>query len=92
MSPVKPVLPGTRVLPAGLASVTFGGNQPEYLPLPTVRSEGESECVTSRWKLGWKERLRVLFGGNIWLQQLMFGRRLQPVKMLAFEPNAADCF
>ena len=76
MKPILPVIPGFNV-----PVVEFAKGQPEYLTLPAYRDE--DGCVTSRWKLTWGERLRVLLAGSIWIQQLTFNRPLQPVKPLA---------
>lgn len=51
-------------------------NQPPYLPLPAYTNERET---ISLWALTWKERLRVLRTGRLWLRQLNFGRPLQPL-------------
>jgi hypothetical protein len=50
-------------------------NQPPYLPLPAYTNERET---ISLWALTWRERLRVLFTGRLWLRQLNFGGPLQP--------------
>lgn len=60
---------------------TFAKDQPEYIPLPSHRQPGGT--VTTRWRLSWKERLLVVFGGSIWLQVLTFNEPLQPVKLTA---------
>lgn len=60
------------------SNVTFAKDQPEYLPLPAWRDdEGQ---VVSCWELTFLERLKVLFGANIWLSQLTFNQPLQPQK------------
>lgn len=73
MTPMKEVVPGFA-----LPTVTFAKDQPQYLPLPAVVSDG---VVTTRWKLTWRERLTLFLGGTIWLQVSTFGRPLQPVKL-----------
>lgn len=51
-------------------------DQPEYQPLPAHRTDdGE---VISCWSLSWRERLRVLWTGRLWLRQLTFGELMQP--------------
>ena len=55
---------------------TYAENQPQYRPLPTHKDR--IGTVTSCWQLTWKERLRVLFTGELWLQQLTFNQPLQP--------------
>jgi hypothetical protein len=76
MKPITPVVPGFDLL-----IITFAKDQPEYNPLPAHwQPDGR---VTTRWQLTWRERLRVVFGGSIWLQQLTFNQPLQPVKLTA---------
>ena len=57
----------------------YAEDQPEYIPLPVFREN--DGCVTSCWKLTFKERVRVLFGGCVFLSQLTFNEPLQPVKL-----------
>ena len=71
-----PVVPGWN-----LEVTTFAKDQPEYVPLPSHRTPDGT--VTTRWRLTWKERLLVAFGGSLWLQVLTFNRALQPVKLSA---------
>jgi hypothetical protein len=57
----------------------FGKNQEQYDNLPAyIDPEG---CVTSRWRLTWRERLSIFFTGNLWLSVLTFGDPLQPVRL-----------
>lgn len=51
-------------------------NQPPYLPLPALVDERHT---ISCWQFTWKERLRVLLFGQMWLVQLNFGDPLQPI-------------
>lgn len=87
MSPARPVLKkcGPDLLPV----TVFGNGQSEYLPLPGLR--GADGLVTTRWHLTWRERFRLLFYGDIWLQMLTFGRSIQPVKFLVNEPTPSEC-
>jgi hypothetical protein len=64
--------------------VVFAKDQPEYIPLPAWR--GPDGTVVSRWKLSWRERLAVFFGGHLWLTVLTFNHPLQPVKIAASCP------
>lgn len=58
-------------------NVIFAEKQKEYLPLPAHRtSEGE---VISCWQADWRERLVFLFSGRLWLSQLSFNNKLQPL-------------
>jgi len=88
MIPTTPVLPHS---PVKLKEIPIAENQPEYLTLPALVGHDHKGIVTSRWQLTWQERVVILFGGNIWLQQLAFGQPVQPVKLSATEPDAAEC-
>lgn len=66
------------------ANVTFAKDQPEYLPLPAYRDA--DGCVTTCWKLTWKERLYVLLAGKVWWQTLTFNSPLQPQKPVIRTP------
>lgn len=52
-------------------------DQPQYLPLPVHRDK-DGHVVTSCWKLTFWERIKILYTGKLWLQQLTFGTSLQP--------------
>jgi len=57
-------------------NVNFAENQDEYNTLPAFRNE-KGEVITC-WNLTFRERLRVLFKGNIWLCLLSFNQPLTP--------------
>ena len=87
MTPASPVsLKHTDCL---RLEVTYAKDQPQYLPLPVLLSFTRNR-VTTRWRLTWRERLRVLWTGNVWHQALTFGQALQPVKLSATEPSLKD--
>lgn len=54
----------------------YAKNQPEYLPLAVHKTE-EGEVI-SCWKLTWKERIKVLIGGKVWIHLHTFNKPLQP--------------
>lgn len=58
-------------------NVVYGKDQPEYLPLPCYRAEDGSGEVTSCWGMSWRERIRVLFTGRVYVNLLTFGGPLQ---------------
>ena len=70
-------------------NVTFAENQDEYIALPAFYLNGE---VVTCWKASWKDRLRILFVGRIWLHILKFDNPLQPIYMQATYPfeNSGD--
>ena len=60
------------------SNITFAEDQPEYQPLPALKYDNQYGEVISCWKLSFRERLRILFGGKIWLSLMMFGKPLTP--------------
>ncbi len=59
-------------------NITFAKDKPEYQPLPAFRNESPQGEVITCWKLSFRERIRVLFMGNIWLSLLSFNKPLTP--------------
>lgn len=82
MKPVTPIVPGWR-----LPVTNFAKGQDEYLTLPGWRSGGERESVLSRWRLTWRERLKILCTGNLYLWLATFGMPLQPVLPTVDKPT-----
>lgn len=59
-------------------NITYAENQPEYIPLPAHKDEdGE---VTTCWRLSFKERVKALVTGKMYLRILTFNSPLQPLK------------
>lgn len=81
---MKPVIP-VRTTGKELPVVIFAKDQPQYTSLPCYYSKNGR--VTTRWKLTWKERLRICLTGNLWLQVSTFKEPLQPVKLLTKCPE-----
>lgn len=80
MKPVSPVIPGVE-----LPETVYAKDQPEYQPLPVFREDDGT--VLSRWHLTWRERLTVLFRGDIYLWISTFNKPLQPVLMDVERPK-----
>lgn len=59
-------------------NIIVAENQPGYKPLPVFRDNGPQGTVVSCWKLSFRERLRVLFQGNIWLSMMTFHKPVTP--------------
>jgi hypothetical protein len=76
---VSPVLPGVNLEEHGLSELQGGKGQAEYRVLPCIRFGDAEGTLLCRMKLDWRERLRVLFTGNIWFYQLTFGRAITPI-------------
>ena len=83
MKPVSPVLPSQPVMREH--EIVIAKDQPEYLPLPAIRTvDGQ---VITRWQLTLWERFRLLFGGSLFLRQLTFNTPLQPQSPSVEEPQ-----
>lgn len=68
-------------------TVVLAKDQPQYRPLPVhVGSLEAGRPLTSCWQLTWKERVKLLFTGKLWFQQLTYGERLQPQLPLVDKP------
>ena len=68
--------------------LTAPADMPDVKPLP-VYTDGES--VISCWKLSWRERLRVLFLGVVWVWILTSAETQPPMTVttkVEFEPDA----
>lgn len=78
MHPASPVIKGHE-------EVVYAKDQPEYLPLPAIRqSDG---CIVTRWQMTWRERIKALLTGSVYLEVLTFNQRLQPVKISVDVPE-----
>jgi hypothetical protein len=88
MIPSSPVLKGLAV---ELPELEIAKDQPEYIPLPALVSNDFSGTVTTRWQLSWRERFRVLWTGDIWVQMMCFHKPTTPVKVLAKQPPVWEC-
>lgn len=60
------------------ANVTFAKDQPEYQQLPALKLETQQGEVITCWNLTFKERLKILFTGKLWMCLLSFNKPLTP--------------
>lgn len=87
MTPIEPT-----AVDAGCRFLTFGDDQPEYIPLPTaIDAQG---MVTTEWEPTAEELYRLMNGGRIRLCVHTFdpllgtpGHTLQPVSLDVLEPD-----
>lgn len=82
MKPVVPIIPGSD-----LPVTQYAKRQDEYLTLPAWKSKGARGGVLSRWRLSWKERLKLLCTGNMYLWVMTFDMPLQPVLLTINKPE-----
>jgi len=62
-------------------NVEFGKNQDEYNTLPALRLDTPQGEVISCWKISFKERIKILFFGRVWLSLMSFNKPLNPSYM-----------
>lgn len=74
-------------------NLVLAEDQPQYKPLPVCWQGGAQTPMTSCYKLSWKERLRLLFKGRLFVTQLTFGQPLQPQSITTEweEPKCVNC-
>lgn len=60
------------------ANVRVAENQEEYLTLPALRFNDDNGTMITCWKLPFKERVKLLFTGIIWMSELTFGSPITP--------------
>lgn len=77
-APASPIVPGLD-----LPERIIGQNQPGFTPLPSWQRDG---VVLTRWRLSWRERFQVLFGGNLWVWTKVYGRPLQEFQIDTMPP------
>ena len=76
--PISPVIDGLEA-----KEVVYAKDQPEYSPLPTLRSV--SGVVVSRWRLTKRECDAIASGADIFLYVHTFNHPLQPVAIEVVE-------
>lgn len=59
-------------------NIVFAKDQPEYHPLPALRIDSPTGEVVSCWKLTFKERVKIMFTGRVWLSLMSFNKPLTP--------------
>lgn len=59
-------------------NTTYAENQPEYQPLPGYKHNGPKGEFIFCHQLDWKERLKILFTGKLWVCLLTFNNPLTP--------------
>lgn len=59
-------------------NVVFAKDQPEYQPLPALKIDSPNGEVISCWKLTFKERIKIIFTGRVWLSLMSFNKHLTP--------------
>lgn len=59
-------------------NVTYAEDQPEYNPLPGFKDSGPTGEFISCWHLSFRERIRLLLTGKLWVSLWTFHKPLTP--------------
>lgn len=59
-------------------NVVYAKDQKEYMPLPAFKNNSAEGEVISCWQLSFKERLKILFTGKLWVSLMSFNKPLTP--------------
>lgn len=59
-------------------NIIIAKDQPEYIPLPALMHNDDYGHVTSCWQMSWRERLKFLLTGRVYVTLLTFRGPLQP--------------
>ncbi len=59
-------------------NVVYAKDQPEHQPLPALRLDTPEGQVISCWRMSFKERIKVLFTGKVWVSLMSFNKPLTP--------------
>jgi len=68
----------------------YAKNQKQYIPLLVHKINEPEGRVISCWKGRFRDRLRFLFNGRIFLSCMTFNKPLQPLDMQTENPFAKD--
>ena len=71
-------------------NVTFAENQPEYIPLPAHKVDEPEGRVISCWQLSFKERIKMLFSGKLWVTLSSFNKPLTPSNFTVYKTDLWD--
>lgn len=78
MKPVSPVI-------RGIDEVIYAKNQTSYKPLPVIKCQDGT--VISRWKLSFREIIKIIWSRSIFLKVATFNTPLQPVNLSVEQPK-----
>lgn len=65
-----------------MQEVVYAADQPEYIPLRSLRANGRMGAVISRWTLTPEQRKAVTEGADLFLELSTFGAPLQPIRLV----------
>lgn len=59
-------------------NIVFAKDQSEYQPLPALRIDSQGGEVITCWQLSFKERIKILFTGVVWMSLMTFNKKMTP--------------
>ncbi len=62
-------------------NVEIAKNQDNYITLPSYKANDSQGTIIFCAKFNWKERIKLLFTGKLWVSKLTFGNPLQPISL-----------
>ena len=73
-------------------NVVYAQDQPQYMPLPGYRvsTDVPEGNFVSCWKPSFWDRIRILFGGNVWVETWTFWKKLQPTKLTTIKKEVLN--
>jgi hypothetical protein len=83
MTPQSPVVEGLEPY-----EILLGADQPQYLPLPVLRSPAPQYAVMSRWVPTAEERKLIAEGADIYLTLFTFGADYPPTQIHIMRSSA----
>lgn len=69
------------------ANTVLGRQQPEYEPLPVFRFHDTQGRIVACFRLSEEEIREIVLTRTLWIQQLTFGRHLQPIALSTLRPS-----
>ena len=67
--------------------IVYAADQPQYIPLRTLKSQGAWGRVISRWTFTDEQRKAIAEGADVLLELSTFNRPLQPIRMMVSDGN-----
>ena len=80
MHPLSPVIPN-----ADADETVYAEKQPEYIPLPSVRTP--DGVILTRWSVNEEEKRQIVEQGYVYLIVNTFNQPLQPLMMSTVVPE-----
>ena len=65
-------------------NITFNSNHPDIADLPAMINR-DTGIVSTLWKLSFMDRIKALWYGKIWCQQMVGENQLQPQKIQSYK-------